>query len=232
MPPRFAYWTILAGGLPTSFRAADKDELMPTFRRLKEKHSDAEMKYFARGKLWSSPEEARRAFTALNSPGPRGTKGGPGGDRERRGRDWRPGGEHRDPRQRFKDAKKARNQDRREQRWSRKKETQTKPHGDPLAPRRDRRPAVQGTRHGPSAGQGRPYGGGQRRPFDTPRRFERNEDPPPRPPRPDREPPPSREPKPGPPPRPSEPAIKPPGPPERGHARKGGGFRRKRRQKE
>src|SRR5688500_15366419 len=106
MPPRFAYWTILAGGLPTSFRAADRDELMPTFRRLKEKHPDAEMKYFARGKLWDSADEARRALTASDrAPGSR-REGPHGGDRDKRGRDWRPGGEHRDPRQRFKDAKK------------------------------------------------------------------------------------------------------------------------------
>ena len=59
MPPRFAYWTILAGGLPTAFRAALREELLPTFRRIQEKHPDAEMKYFARGRLWASPEEAR-----------------------------------------------------------------------------------------------------------------------------------------------------------------------------
>ena len=58
MPPRFAYWTILVGGLPTAFRSAERDELMPTFKRLQEKHADAEMRWFARGKLWSSPEEA------------------------------------------------------------------------------------------------------------------------------------------------------------------------------
>jgi len=61
MPPRFAYWTILAGGLPTAFRAALREELLPTFRRIQEKHPDAEMKYFARGRLWASPEEARQA---------------------------------------------------------------------------------------------------------------------------------------------------------------------------
>ena len=61
MPPRFAYWTILAGGLPTAFRAVDRDELMPTFQRLREKHPDAEMKWFARGQLWDSPEDARGA---------------------------------------------------------------------------------------------------------------------------------------------------------------------------
>src|SRR5215207_9786683 len=59
MPPRYSYWTILAGGLPTAFRAAEREELMPTFQRLREKHPDAEMKWFARGKLWDSPEAAR-----------------------------------------------------------------------------------------------------------------------------------------------------------------------------
>src|SRR4029077_1493663 len=61
MPPRYAYWTIIAGGLPTAFRAADRDELMPTFQRIKEKHPDAVMKWFARGKLWESQEAARAA---------------------------------------------------------------------------------------------------------------------------------------------------------------------------
>jgi hypothetical protein len=44
MPPRFAYWTILAGGLPTAFRSATRDELVPTFNRLRERHPDAVMK--------------------------------------------------------------------------------------------------------------------------------------------------------------------------------------------
>jgi len=60
MPPRYAYWTIMAGGLPTAFRAVEREELLPTSNRLKDKHPDAEMKYFARGRLWSSPEEAKR----------------------------------------------------------------------------------------------------------------------------------------------------------------------------
>ena len=34
MPPRFAYWTILVGGLPTAFRAAEREEIEPTFKRL------------------------------------------------------------------------------------------------------------------------------------------------------------------------------------------------------
>ena len=231
MPPRFAYWTILAGGLPTSFRAADKAELMPTFRRLKEKHPDAEMKYFARGKLWESADEARSALIRTDRPSGHGREGRPDGERERRGRDWRPGGEHRDPRQPFQDAKKARNQDRRDQRWRRKNEDRRSGPRDAPEPQPHRSPPK------PFRGsQAKPFTGGQgRAPRNKPhgdklrdevprrrfqpagdRRFGRNQESAPRPPRPDREPPPEREPKPGPPPRPSEPAIKPPGPPERG----------------
>jgi hypothetical protein len=85
MPPRYAYWTILAGGLPTAFRAAERADLLPTFNRIREKHPDAEMKWFARGRLWESPEQAQADLQRA---------------RVRRDRDWRPGGEHRDPRQR------------------------------------------------------------------------------------------------------------------------------------
>ena len=50
------------------------------------------MKWFARGKLWDSPEEASEALRA--------ERFGEGG--ERRGAGWRPGGEHEDPRAKFK----------------------------------------------------------------------------------------------------------------------------------
>ncbi len=144
MPPRYSYWTIIAGGLPTAFRAAERDELMPTFQRLREKHPDAEMKWFARGKLWDSPEAARppREYGQRDGGPPReGDRRRPAAERgEQRGRDWRPGGEHRDPRQPFKDAKKARNQRWREERFARKqgdgerreRPPREKPHGDPL----------------------------------------------------------------------------------------------------
>src|SRR5262245_15559950 len=105
MPPRFVYWTILAGGLPTAFRATDREELLPTFKRILEKHPDAELKYFARGRLWTSAEEARAAMTRPREP---------------RGKDWRPGGDHRDPRQKFADAKKERNQRWRKERHERR----------------------------------------------------------------------------------------------------------------
>ena len=76
MPPRYAYWTILAGGLPTAFRAAEREELLPTFKRIQEKHPDAEMKYFARGKLW----ESREAAQAPRTPAATGDRRG-GGER-------------------------------------------------------------------------------------------------------------------------------------------------------
>src|SRR5262245_9173014 len=87
MPPRYSYWTILAGGLPTAFRAAERADLLPTFNRIREKHPDAQMKWFARGRLWESPEEPQADRQR---------------ERRRLHRDWRPGGEHPDPRQTFK----------------------------------------------------------------------------------------------------------------------------------
>lgn len=68
MPPRHAYWTIIFGNQPTSFRAATTDELMPTFRQLQTKHPDAVMMWFARGRLWKSPEEAREALAMRRAP--------------------------------------------------------------------------------------------------------------------------------------------------------------------
>ena len=59
MPPRHAYWTILIGDSPTAFRARERDELLPTFERLRAKQPDAVLKWFERGRLWASPEEAR-----------------------------------------------------------------------------------------------------------------------------------------------------------------------------
>ena len=51
--------TIIADGLPTAFRAAERDELLPTFTRIRSKHPDAQMSG-SRGRLWDSPESARR----------------------------------------------------------------------------------------------------------------------------------------------------------------------------
>src|SRR5436190_17130062 len=109
MPPRFTYWTIIFGGQPTSFRSALREELVPTFKQIQARHPDAQLRYFARGKLWYSEEEAQAALTRErfdkhrrpDSGGrPHAGRTPDEGGRERRGRDWRPGGEHKDPRDR------------------------------------------------------------------------------------------------------------------------------------
>jgi hypothetical protein len=89
MPPRFAFWTILLDGQPTAFRARQQEELLPTLTQLRRTNPGAVMKWFARGRLWESPEEALDA-RAL-----------PPAQRERRSPEWRPGGKHQDPRARF-----------------------------------------------------------------------------------------------------------------------------------
>jgi hypothetical protein len=232
MPPRFAYWTILAGGLPTAFRAAEREELLPTFNRLKEKQPDAEMKYFARGKLWDSAEEARRSLE-------RERRGEAARPRERRGPDWRPGGAHRDPRQPFKDAKKARNQERRQERWENRHRDEAKPPRQEFRRRPPRERAASGRRAPASKPHGDPFRGEVppdrgRRPYrpknagrggrsGPPRPDRRGTDErpqrPPRPPGPNREPRPGKEPSPYPPPKPNEPKIETP-PPERGRKRR------------
>jgi hypothetical protein len=230
MPPRYAYWTIIADGLPTAFRAADKEELLPTFSRIKHKHPDAEMKWFARGKLWDSPESARQEA-----------------QREVRGRDWRPGGTHRDPRQPFKDAKRDRNIRERKRKFERRErhaadgdrrfdQPPRGPEARPRAPRpawtnREGRPTHPMKRA--ASGHAKPRGnwrGG--RGFEQ-KSFARNQGPPePRPspsekpPREGTEPRPREGTEPTPPPRPSEPIVPPPGPPERGHRRPPGKRRR------
>src|SRR5690348_15302090 len=89
MPPRFAYWTILIDDQPTAFRAAHREELQPTFVQLKRTNPNVVMKWFARGRLWDTPEQAQ--WAARNAERPR----------EKRGHEWRPGGNHRDPRAQF-----------------------------------------------------------------------------------------------------------------------------------
>jgi hypothetical protein len=196
MPPRYSYWTIIADGLPTAFRAAERDELLPTFTRIKHKHPDAQMKWFARGKLWDSPESARReAETRQHAAAGRATQ---------TGRDWRPGGNHRDPRQPYRDARKARNAANRKSKFERRRTSSAsrgaqEPKNRP--PREWRAPR-----------------GLEKKVFV--RNQERTD--PQTPPPPDeirREPRPREGTEPTPPPRPSEPVIPAPGPPERGRRR-------------
>ena len=121
MPPRYAYWTILVDNRPTAFRAATREDLLPTFEQIRRKHPTAVMRWFARGRIWESP-----AHAAHEERPPR----------ERRDRSWRPGGNHRDPRARFEEERKARNAARRRERFSRRSDTpsSTTPAG-PSRPR-------------------------------------------------------------------------------------------------
>jgi hypothetical protein len=68
MPPRYSYWTILIDGGPTAFRAATRWELIPTLRQLQSKNPGADIKWFARGRVWESPEEAQRALEQQRRP--------------------------------------------------------------------------------------------------------------------------------------------------------------------
>jgi hypothetical protein len=61
MPPRFTYWTIIFGGQSTAFRSGTREELLPTFKQIQAKHPDAQLRFFARGKLWYSEDEAQAA---------------------------------------------------------------------------------------------------------------------------------------------------------------------------
>ena len=83
MPPRYAYWTILVDNQPTAFRAGAKEDLLPTFNRLKAKNPSAVMMWFQNGKLWPSRVDAQEAMLARGEMGRRGDARQGGGFRER-----------------------------------------------------------------------------------------------------------------------------------------------------
>jgi 23S rRNA pseudouridine2605 synthase len=103
MPPRYAYWTILIDDKPTAFRAREREELQPTLAQLQRKNTNVTLRWFARGKLWESREAEQADFQQQRRAAlePRDRRDRPAGA-ERRGSDWRPGGTHKDPRDRFK----------------------------------------------------------------------------------------------------------------------------------
>jgi hypothetical protein len=93
VPPRYAFWTILIDQKPTAFRAREQEELRTTLAQLRRTNKDVVLKWFSRGRLWESPEQEREAQRA------------PKPVLERRTREWRPGGTHKDPRARFQKRK-------------------------------------------------------------------------------------------------------------------------------
>src|SRR5436190_3713506 len=72
MPPRYAYWTIIVDEQPTAFRSGAKEDLLPTFNRLKTKNPSAVMMWFQNGKLWPSRLDAQEAMRARGEMGRRG----------------------------------------------------------------------------------------------------------------------------------------------------------------
>jgi hypothetical protein len=94
-----AFWIIVDGTTPTSFRSRQREDLLPTLTQLQRTQPQVSLMWFERGRLWPSPTEAREALGVQR-------KTRPG-----RGRDWRPGGEHADPRAKYmktRDEKRAR----------------------------------------------------------------------------------------------------------------------------
>jgi hypothetical protein len=85
MPLR-SYWTIVMEGRPTAFRAADQDELVPTLRQLQVRHPDTHLMWFANGRYWRSPLDARRPAPR---PGNRPTSSRPPGKFAARGQSRR-----------------------------------------------------------------------------------------------------------------------------------------------
>lgn len=97
---RHSFWVIVDGSVPTSFRSREREDLVPTLTQLKRTQPNVELKWFERGKLWTGPGEARDALIARRQSPPPG-----------RPRDWRPGGDHKDPRAKYalsRDEKRAR----------------------------------------------------------------------------------------------------------------------------
>lgn len=117
---RTCFWTILLGTEPTAFRASHMDTLVPTLKQLQRRHPEAVIKWFDRGQLFASPEEADLARAAA-AP-------------ERRPRDWRPGGDHRDPRARFEVSR-----DEKRRRFKMQQRRDRTAGGPPAAPRADAR---------------------------------------------------------------------------------------------
>jgi hypothetical protein len=91
---RGAFWTIIVDDQPTAFRAPVREDLLPTLAQLHRQHPTAVIKWFQRGRLWETPGDAMDASKPPRRPGA-----------------WRPGGEHKDPRDQYKvprDVKRAR----------------------------------------------------------------------------------------------------------------------------
>ena len=133
-----AFWVIVQGSTPTAFRARRAEDLLPTLHQLQRTQPDTYLRWFDRGRFWESPEAEREAFLAARRAS------------SSRNREWRPGGDHVDPRARFKvprDEKRARFKARQRRPWDRGEGSG--PAGE--RPPRGPRPEWSGERRSPSA---------------------------------------------------------------------------------
>lgn len=99
VPVRRAFWVILAGTTPTSFRSRHREDLLPTLHQLQRTQPDISLRWFEGGRLWNDPDESAAYQKARRLAA------------RQRPKSWRPGGPHKDPRERFKmtrDQKRAR----------------------------------------------------------------------------------------------------------------------------
>ena len=183
MAKSHSFWMIIDGAVPTAFRARDREDLLPTLTQLKRTQPNVVLMWFERGRVWESPAAARSALEARRQQ-PR--------SRDRKP-DWRPGGDHRDPRAKYqisRDEKRARFKKRQE--FERRRDD--RPDGDRTPFRNDDRPG-RADRRPPHPRKDRPsFQGDRRPPFSREGRPPRENRPPfarenrPRPPRGDRPP--------------------------------------------
>jgi hypothetical protein len=101
MPTPHACWVILIGAVPTSFRAKTREELLPTYRQLQRTQPGVALRWFERGRIWESPAAARGAALLAAAETREKRRSRPPSGEPKRGKDWRPGGDHKDPKARF-----------------------------------------------------------------------------------------------------------------------------------
>ena len=187
MAKSHSFWVIIDGAVPTAFRAKNREDLLPTLTQLKRTQPNVVLMWFERGRVWDSPAAARAALEARRSqPRPRDRKP-----------EWRPGGDHRDPRAKYqlsRDEKRARFKKRRD---FERRSDQGRPEGSERPVGRGRptggnRPMAgdRPTSGNRPMGGGRPMGGdravrrdnrpGFARPTTRPRQYPDTRDRPPR----------------------------------------------------
>jgi hypothetical protein len=154
MPGPHAFWVIVDGTTPTSFRAKHRDDLVPTLTQLLRTQPAVVLRWFDRGQLWESPIAAREALEAKRRM------------RSDRPPTWRPGGSHVDPRERYKltrDQKRARFKKRS---WGKPAGTDEKPGWQTAKPGSPdaRKPGSWGERRAEGQPARKPWGSGRRKP--------------------------------------------------------------------